>query len=523
MPTPPAQHGRRRDREQRYFAQTDRPRIRKARLLTVLTLVSGCGYLLWVILHLNPRTPVMGAFFLLAEGACLALFLITAARSVRLRHKPIEGLPLERPFTVDVFITTAGEPFKVVSKCMRAAAAIDWPRAHLNLYVLDDANAPQVKALADRLGMHHLSRLAAGLGRDNAKAGNLNFGLAHSSGELILSLDADQAPEPHILKALAGYMKFEELAFIQSAQRFYLPEGDPFYNGDHVFYGTMQKAFDESNSVISCGSGVLYRREALIDIGGFVEWNLVEDLVSSYEMHARGWKSFYYPHGLTRGLAPWDINGVYHQRSQWALDTFRLFIWDNMLFKKGLTPAQKMGYLSIPLAYLCSGFVFPIFFIIPLWGYLTGEYVLHGNVLWFFGLRLFYFLMMAAGLNYLFENNRPGKQFQMLFGIFPIYAISFVRAFFYPKGRKPTYRVTNVASRRLTRLAAFKVLPQLLLFWANAMLPFFAIFNDTSPGRFILLNALVSGLGLWLMWQVLSASLRSVAFAPGEHPDQHYV
>jgi cellulose synthase (UDP-forming) len=510
-------------REQRYQAVADRPRIRKARLFALLTLLSGFAYLLWVILHLNHQTPFMSALFLLAEVACLALFLVTAARSTRLRHKPVEGLRLERPFKVDVFITTAGEPLNVVSKCMHAATAIDWPKADLKIYVLDDANSPDLKILANQLGIHHLSRLAAGLERENAKAGNLNFGLRHSASELILSLDADQAPKANILKALAGYMKFEDLAFIQSQQTFYLPEGDPFYNGDNVFYGTMQKAFDESNSVISCGSGVLYRRRALEDIGGFVEWNLVEDLVSSYELHARGWKSFYYPHALTRGLAPWDINGVYHQRSQWALDTFRLFIWDNMFFKKGLTLAQKMGYLSIPLAYLCSGFIFPIFFIIPLWGYVTGEYVLHGNVLWFFALRLLYFLMMAGGLRYLFERNHPGKQFQMLFGIFPIYAASFVRAFFYPKGRKPTYRVTNVASRRLTRLAAFKVFPQLLLFWANAALPFFAIFNDTSPGRFILLNALVSGLGLWLMWQVLSASLRRVEFAPGEHPDQNYV
>lgn len=512
-----------RHREQRFLAAADRPRIRKASLFAVLTLVTGCAYLLWVILHLNHQTPVMGAFFLLAEIACLALFTITAVRSVRLRHKPVEGLPLDRAFSVDVFITTAGEPFNVVSKCVHAATAIDWPRKDLNIYLLDDANAPELKSLANRLGIHHLSRQTAGLGRENAKAGNLNYGLRNSSSELILSLDADQAPKPNILKALAGYMKFDDLAFIQSAQTFYLPEGDPFYNGDNVFYGTMQKAFDESNSVISCGSGVLYRRRALEDIGGFVEWNLVEDLVSSYEMHARGWKSFYYPHALTRGLAPWDINGVYHQRSQWALDTFRLFIWDNMLFKKGLTMAQKMGYLSIPLAYLCSGFVFPVFFIIPLWGYITGEYVINGNVLWFFCLRLIYFLMMTGGLRYLFEQNYPGKQFQMLFGIFPVYAVSFVRAFFYPKGRKPAYRVTNVASRRLTRLAAFKVMPQLLLFWANAALPFFAIFNDTSPGRFILLNALVSGLGLWLMWQVLSASLRRVTFAPGEHPDQNYV
>ena len=139
-----------------------------------------------------------------------------------------------------------------------------------------------------------------------------------------------------LLRVLAGYMRFPDVAFIQSRQLYRVPVGDPFFSLDQVFYQAVQLGYDNRDSAISCGSGVLYRRAALADNGGFAAWNLVEDLTTSYQLHSRGWRSFYYPHPVTLGLAPSEIWGVYRQRGQWALDTMRLFFWDNPLLKRGL-------------------------------------------------------------------------------------------------------------------------------------------------------------------------------------------
>ena len=65
------------------------------------------------------------------------------------------------------------------------------------------------------------------------------------------------------------------MGYVQSKQAFFLPEGDPFYNSDKVFYETIQSSNDQANAVISCGSGVVYRRRALEEMGGFATWNLV--------------------------------------------------------------------------------------------------------------------------------------------------------------------------------------------------------------------------------------------------------
>ena len=65
-------------------------------------------------------------------------------------------------------------------------------------------------------------------------------------------------------------------------------------------------------------------------------------------------------------LPRWVPPSVYRQRGQWALDTMRLFFWDNPLWKRGLRWQTRLNYAMIPLSYLTAAFVFPFFFIVPL-------------------------------------------------------------------------------------------------------------------------------------------------------------
>ena len=53
-------------------------------------------------------------------------------------------------------------------------------------------------------------------------------------------LDADQVPTPEILERLVGIFHRPQVGYVQSKQAFFLPEGDPFYNSDKVFYETIQ-------------------------------------------------------------------------------------------------------------------------------------------------------------------------------------------------------------------------------------------------------------------------------------------
>ena len=208
---------------------------------------------------------------------------------------------------MDVFVPCCGEPFEVIKTTLQAVKRIAYEP--MEVYVLDDGASREVALLAESLGFHYLSRPEAGLTLQDSKSGNLNFGLQHSRGDLILVLDADQVPVPEILQRLVGFFRLPRVAYVQSQQAFFLPEGDPFYNGDRVFYETMQLSNDQANAVISCGSGVVYRRQALEEMGGFATWNLVEDFTTSYELLSRGWRVHLLPLPPVPGPGPGHPDG----------------------------------------------------------------------------------------------------------------------------------------------------------------------------------------------------------------------
>lgn len=509
----------RRRRGRRYNENADAFRRRLARFAAFLTLLTGTYYVVWAFGAVNPEYPIAAALFLGAEISCLVLFAVATIGVWRIRFKPPTGVQIDRPSTVDIFIPVCGESLAVVEATFDAVAAIRWQGLKL-VYVLDDGGSDHVRMAALERGFTYRSRQREGLEQLDAKAGNLNYGLARSVGEFVLVLDADQVAVPHILEVLAGYMRFPRVAFVQSQQSFEVPEDDPFFSNDRVFYEAMQLGLDAGDSVISCGSGVLYRRAALKEIGGFITWNLVEDLTTSYELHRRGWKSFYVPHALSRGLAPTSIWGVYQQRGQWAFDTLRLFFWDNPLVKPGLRWFSRVSYLVVGLAYLCAAFVFPFFFIVPIWSYLTGGNVLHERELEFAAVRGVYFVCMAVAMELLFRGRQPGKQFQLLTGLFPVYARAAFRAALYPRGWKPGYTPNNSMRNGIFRPRVIAILPQLAILLANAVLPFYAAYRGAVPGRLIAANIAISALTIWSLLPIVFATFSEERPVPvaGQEP-----
>lgn len=505
---------------QRYGDREDRRRRLRAQILALITVVSGVIYLSWLYAALNWSHPIMAVAFIGAEAACFLLFVFAAAGAWRLRFKPEETrLPAE-PTSVDVLITTCGEPLHVVERTVRAATQIAW-RGPLKVYVLDDTGSAEVEALSTGLGASYRCRRTEGRDTGDTKAGNLNFGLSVSSSEYVLVLDADQVCTTTIVERLAPYLALPKVAFVQSKQSFLVPNDDPFYCQDLVFYNSLQLAFDAGDMTLSCGSGVLYRRAALDDIGGFVTWNLVEDLTTSYELHAKGWKSLYYPYALAQGLAPDNVAGVYRQRGQWALDTMRLFFWRCPLLRRTLTWRARINYAVIALSYMTAGFAAPLFYFIPLWSYASGDAVIEGDVTQFILWRVMYFLTMTLALRWLFRGHQPGKQFQMLVGLFPVYAQNTIRALFY-KNRKPVYYVNNASGGRRTAPSWLVLLPQITLLVANAVGPFAAMALNLAPAEVIAANACISALAIWSLSHVCLAAFERKTWQPKTLPAHFY-
>jgi cellulose synthase (UDP-forming) len=490
-----------------------------AQAFSLTALALGLVYLVWLGRLVLTSRGSPDIFFFLAEILSYLLLGLLSYSTWR-PLSPLPGKPAAEPrFSVDILVPCCGEPLEIIRTTLKAIGRITYHP--LEVYVLDDGGSPAVAALAQSLGFHYLSRPRAGLPRQDFKSGNLNFGLSHSCGELILVLDADQVPAPEILSRLAGYFLQPRVGYVQSKQDFFLPEGDPFYNSDRVFYETIQLSNDRANAVISCGSGVVYRRQALQEMGGFTSWNLLEDFTTSYELASQGWRGVYYPQALSRGLAPATLAGVYRQRFKWCLDTMRLFFWDNPLLKSGLSWTQKAHFLIIMMSYLASGLVFPVFYAAPLLVYWRGHSCVLGDELTYGVLRGAYLVATVLMFRYLFSGKEPLRQFKMLCSLFPVHAAAIVAALLYPPGRKPVYHINNLEPFA-ARGSWWHLAPHLGFISLHVSLPVLALLYGWGEPRLIFFNSIFSALIIWIMADLVLAGMTRPRWRPATDPRQVY-
>lgn len=266
--------------------------------------------------------------------------------------------PLEEFPPVAIIVSSFKEPIAVVEETLICFYNLTYPNKRI--YFLDDtrydlpgwpqeqaqAYRREVDALCRRIGVNLFRRRWRG-----AKAGMINDFLAFLNGrppegfaftsfdgnpeppgneKYILVFDADMNPFPDFVEPLVSIMEHSpRLAFIQTPQYYSNFE----YNRVARASGLQQAVFYEyicegkslDDAMFCCGTNVIFRREALNDVGGFDESSVTEDFATSLRFHSRGWSSAYLNKVTAFGMGPEDLGGYFKQQFRWALGTVGLF------------------------------------------------------------------------------------------------------------------------------------------------------------------------------------------------------
>jgi cellulose synthase (UDP-forming) len=250
---------------------------------------------------------------------------------------------------VDVLVPTCGEPLAVLERCLLGCSTLHYP--HTTVWVLDDSDRPEVRALAERHGCRYLSRRE----RRHAKAGNLNAGLAASSGELVAVFDADFVPQAHFLERTIGLLADPNVGLVQTPQVFF--NADPLMRNlamerwmlpdEDNFYRWIEPVRSAWGAVVCAGTSFVARRQALDQVGGFVEAALSEDFVTGIALLGRGWQVRYLGDPLSAGLAAETLLDFVRQRQRWAAGTLQsLRLPQGPLRQGGLGMGQRLALLE---------------------------------------------------------------------------------------------------------------------------------------------------------------------------------
>ncbi|MEB3150207.1 MAG: glycosyltransferase family 2 protein [Sphaerospermopsis sp.] len=377
----------------------------------------------------------------------------------------------------------------------------------------------------------------------HAKAGNINYAIfsGETTGDLILTLDADHVPKPQFLQRVVPYFydynlyhgKYEsnQIAFVQTPQTFYnLPPGDPFGHQAHLFYGPIQQAKDGMNAAFYTGTNAVLRREALITVGlqnfsdeytqqeerldefdlvgGVSSNSITEDMNTAMRLHDAGWKSAYHHEELSAGLAPDDLISTLKQRLRWAQGTIQVLLRENPFNKSGLTFWQQLQYFQTMYSYF-SGFFTVVFIACPIIYFFTGitpvttfstAFIIHFIPV--FIVNRLTFMVVSWGI----PARELWRSEQYAISLFPLFIQAVWSVF---TGKSIKFQVTP--KQRQSGLHLSLILPQITIFILTILgitwsMYRFIVGDLNSPSSY-LVNAAWSIYNLSLLWAVIYAAI----------------
>ncbi|MGR3491965.1 MAG: glycosyltransferase [Shimia sp.] len=391
------------------------PRLSERRMLAwqflaALSFGLSLWYLHWRItssLNLEALAfsiAVLAAEIVLWAGGLLFFFDIWRERDdIQLppsRTRVEAHLPGGGNISVDIFITTYNEDEICVRTTVLDALRVRVPAAHIvQIWVLDDGDRPEMRAMAAQLGVGYLRRA------DNRgfKAGNLRNALLQTNGDFVVICDADTRLLPSFLENTLGYFRRQDVAWVQTPHWFYdVPPGkpwrtnlpgllarplewvtgrsgpgaDPFMISSAMFFDVIQRRRNRHGASFCCGAASVHRREPLFAEalkrslatrvsradGGLAaatftpaepfRFHVSEDLFTSMCLHSTGrWRSVYHPQVEARMLSPWSIEAWAAQKLKYAGGTLDIFLRHSGLLGGSMPWPIKLHYLATFMSY----------------------------------------------------------------------------------------------------------------------------------------------------------------------------
>jgi len=492
----------------------------------VLLLATTLFYLPWMLTSLNTTLPWLAWPFAAANLFSLGYAILAVvnawSRSVPSRQPVVRGAEPH----VGIIIPTCGESVAMVLRTVVSVLEQDWPRNRMTLVVSDDGHDAELAAAVAGLPVvYHSPPARFAPGRDGAaKAGNLNSALAlldvmHPDLAYVETRDADDevGSNAFLREAVGQLVADDRLAFVQTVKEAQVSAGDPFNNRESMFYRGQMLARNASNAVFPCGSGLVWRREALRDIGEFPTWNLVEDLQSGVEALRRGWRGIYLPIvGAVGQHSPEDVPNAYKQRGTWAIDTVRLMVWGSL---RGMALRQRLQFAEMIVFYLNA---FTTLVYLPslacsLLGWIPLDASGAGYAQHMLPLVLATEMWLLVLNQPFFDRRRRQRrpfralwrQRVMVAGLAPIYMKASLQAILSGPNRKPVYKVTRKEDD--VRWHWRHTLPQTAAAVLLPLMGLYAAVHGTLPPPWLLAGTLYwGGLNIVLLTEFVSRGWHGV-------------
>jgi cellulose synthase/poly-beta-1,6-N-acetylglucosamine synthase-like glycosyltransferase len=266
----------------------------------------------------------------------------------------------ELPF-VTIQIPTYNELAAI--NCANRCLDFDYPKNRYEIIIGDDSNRKEIsKQIDDFASMHkdivNVTRRGTNSGW---KPGNLNYMLKSTKGEFIVIFDSDFLPEKDFLSSIiVPFMHDPKLAVVQARWRIsnFKQNLTTLLGGSIslvMHYFAMPVMDRKLHTSFLCGSAEAIRKQALVDVGGWKEGTLTEDIECSLRLIKKGYHLTYLEELECDCETPFTVKDFCKQQMRWAYGVISAFKehFGSYFFNSRVTTKNKVGG-----AIMLSGYTF---------------------------------------------------------------------------------------------------------------------------------------------------------------------
>jgi cellulose synthase/poly-beta-1,6-N-acetylglucosamine synthase-like glycosyltransferase len=279
------------------------------------------------------------------ESFILVTLLSKPARAARARTRST----CEETPSVAVIVPCWNEADTIAGTC-ESLLALDYPKERLEIILVDDGSTDGTPAVMARFADYPQVRI---IQKENGgKHTALNAGIAATEAELVGCLDADSFVEPDALREIILCFRALEVAAATAAMSIHKPRNILQYmqNAEYTFGITLRHAFASVNGLyVTPGPFSFYRRDVVLELGGFRYGNQTEDMEMALRIQQAGYKIENAPHARVYTKAPGTIWGLIKQRTRWTSGFLRNILGEY----RGLIANrlhEALGMLVLPTA-----------------------------------------------------------------------------------------------------------------------------------------------------------------------------
>lgn len=254
----------------------------------------------------------------------------------------------------------------VVKGLLEHVAALDYPKDKLEIQILDDSTDDTAglcfqyaedlrKRGYDAVCLHRTDRTGF-------KAGALEEATKVAKGEYLLILDADFRPNPDLLQKTIHFFTDDQVALVQTRWGHMNRDKNLLTHLQSIFldghFALEQTMRNRSGRYFTFnGTAGIWRKQAIIDGGGWEHDTLTEDMDLSYRVQMKGWHFVYLKDYVTPAELPENMDGFKAQQHRWtkgSIQVCRKMLFD--IWKCPSTPfkakMEATTHLTANYAYL---------------------------------------------------------------------------------------------------------------------------------------------------------------------------